>query len=389
MRALALCLALLLTGAPAGAQTQCRVQPVALPPLNACAGGDRISLAAVGDVMVHRPVQRRGYATGFGPMWAAAAPWFRAADIAIANLETAAAPGLRAVGRPHPDPGPVLDEVVYSGYPFFNVHPVMIDALLGAGVDVVTVANNHALDRGPAGLTATLDELDRRGMRHTGARRPGAPRDFALRLRTRLGTIALISCSYSTNGIPDPHRQVFMCFGDRAELLAAVAREASRPGGAGVIVLPHWGEEYQHQPSRAQRDLGRALIAAGAMAVIGHHPHVVQPWEVVPGPMGNGLIAYSLGNFISSQRSLPRATGMLIRAEVCRTPTGLALAGAGWVPLLTVVDRQGLILSAPPPGATGTGGQARALIERLVPGRDVSGQADCSTAAGPAPIWER
>lgn len=386
LRTLAL---LILMAAPAAAQT-CRAAP--LPPINACTDGARVSLAVVGDVMVHRPIQRRGYALGFGPIWAAAAPWFRSADIAIANLETATAPGLRAVGRPAPDPGPVFDDVVYSGYPFFNAHPVILDALRDAGVTVVTTANNHALDRGSAGLTATLDQIAARGLNQTGTRRPGAPRDFALRVRTRLGTIALIGCSYSTNGIPDPQRQVLMCYQDRAELLAAVAHEAARPGGAGVIVLPHWGEEYQHQPSRAQRDLGRALIAAGAMAVIGHHPHVVQPWEVLEGPMGRGLIAYSLGNFVSSQRSLPRATGMLLRAEVCRTPQGLALAGAGWVPLLTVVDRQGLILTAPPPGADGAGGQARALIERLVPGRDISGavcpaRGAASAAAEPEGQW--
>lgn len=387
MRLILLALLAVTLAAPAAAQGQCRARPAPLPALNACQGAERVSLAAVGDVMVHAPVQRRGYASGFGPIWAAVAPWFRAADIAIANLETPVAQGLRAVGRPHPDPGPVLDGVVYTDYPLFNAHPVIIDALREAGVDVVTVANNHAMDRGSPGLTATLDALDARGMAHTGARRPGAPRDFALRLRTRLGPLALIGCSYDTNGIADPHRQVLLCFRDRAELLAAVRAEAAR---GGVIVLPHWGDEYQHRPSRAQRDLGRALIAAGAMAVIGHHPHVVQPWEVVAGPAGNGLIAYSLGNFVSSQRSLPRATGMLLRAEVCRTAQGLALAGAGWVPLLTAVDRQGLVVTMPPPGAQGTAGAARALVEGLVPGRDLSGAAACEPARAPAPqIWER
>jgi poly-gamma-glutamate synthesis protein (capsule biosynthesis protein) len=365
VRRLALALALMLCGGDAAAQS-CR--PAPLPPVNACAGTDRVRLAVAGDAMFHRAIQRRGHASGFGPIWAAAAPWFDWAEIAVVNLESPTAPGFRRGGRAGPDPGPVFDDQVYSGYPLFNVHPVAIDALRDAGVTVVTTANNHALDRGPAGLVATLDELDRRGMRHSGAIRPGAPRDFALRIRTRLGTIALIGCSYGTNGIPDPHRQVLLCFRDRAELLAIVAHEAGR--GAGVIVLPHWGEEYQHSPSRAQRDLGAALVAAGAMAVIGAHPHVVQPWELAEGPMGRGLIAYSTGNFVSSQRSLPRATGMLLRAEICRGPRGLAVGGAGWVPLLTAVDAQGLVLSVPQPGQGGTAAQARALLERLVPGRE-------------------
>jgi len=366
---------LLVSGA--GAQTACHAAP--LPPVNTCQGAERLRLVSVGDVMMHRPVQRRGYAAGFGPMLAQAAPWFRWADVAIANLESPTAPGILPGGRRAPvDPGPVFDDRVYSGYPLFNAHPVLLDALQAAGITVVTTANNHALDRGVNGLVATMDELDRRGLPFTGTIRPGAPRDFVLRLRGGLGTLALIGCSYSTNGIPDPHRQVLMCFRDRAELLALVAHEASRPGGAGVIVLPHWGEEYQHQPSAAQRDLGRALIRAGAMAVIGAHPHVVQPWEWVEGPAGLGLIAYSTGNFISSQRSLPRATGMLLRAEICRGDSGgLVVAGAGWVPVLTAVDAQGLLVTVPPAGAGGTAGQARALIERLVPGREAS---DCLPA---------
>jgi poly-gamma-glutamate synthesis protein (capsule biosynthesis protein) len=362
MRAAALTL-LLTLAAPAAAQV-CRP---ALPPLNPCTGSQTVRIAAVGDVMMHRAVQRRGYAYGFPGLWAAAAPWFRGADIAVANLETPTAPGFRPGGRAGPDPGPVFDDRVYSGYPLFNAHPGLIDALRAAGVTVVTTANNPALDRGPTGLAATLDELDRRGMHHTGAIRPGAPRDFVLRLRTRIGTLALIGCSYDTNGIPGPHRQVLLCYRDRAELLGLVAHEAGR--GAGVIVFPHWGAEYQHQPQAIQRDLGRALVAAGALAAIGAHPHVIQPWEAVPGPMGQGLIAYSTGNFVSSQRSLPRATGMIALADICRGPTGLTVGAAGWVATLTAVDAQGLVVAIPDADADGTARQARALVERLVPGR--------------------
>lgn len=362
MRAAALTL-LLTLAAPAAAQV-CRP---ALPPLNPCTGSQTVRIAAVGDVMMHRAVQRRGYAYGFPGLWAAAAPWFRGADIAVANLETPTAPGFRPGGRAGPDPGPVFDDRVYSGYPLFNAHPSLIDALRAAGVTVVTTANNPALDRGPAGLAATLDELDRRGMHHTGAIRPGAPRDFVLRLRTRIGTLALIGCSYDTNGIPGPHRQVLLCYRDRAELLGLVAHEAGR--GPGVIVFPPWGAEYQHQPQAIQRDLGRALVAAGALAAIGAHPHVIQPWEAVPGPMGQGLIAYSTGNFVSSQRSLPRATGMIALADICRGSTGLTVGAAGWVATLTAVDAQGLVVAIPDADADGTARQARALVERLVPGR--------------------
>ncbi|MCC6002627.1 MAG: CapA family protein [Pararhodobacter sp.] len=361
----------------------CRPASAALPVLNACRGSDRISLAVVGDALLHRAVQRRGYALGFDTVWGAAAPYFHAADIAIANLEGPTAPGFRRGGRRGADPGPVFDDVVYQGYPLFNYHPTVIDALREAGVSMVTLANNHALDRASAGLNATMDELDARGMPFTGTIRPGAPRDFFLRVRTRMGVISFIACTYSTNGIPDPHRQVLMCFENRGELLAMVGTEAARPGTGGVVVLPHWGIEYSHRPEARQRALAQDLIAAGAMAVIGTHPHVVQPFETFPGPMGAGLVAYSTGNFVSAQRSLPRATGIMVWAEICPAPTGagLALAGAGWLPLQMVVDRQGLTLGFPPAGAGGTGGQGRALVERVIPGHDVSGSVTCGRPA--------
>lgn len=383
----ALCVAALCAASPGRAQaetgTVCRPAAAALPALNACAGSDRISLAVVGDALLHAPLQRRGYARGWADVWGAAIPYFRAADIAIANLEGPTAPGFRRGGRRGADPGPVFDNLVYQGYPLFNYHPSVIDGLREAGVSLVTLANNHALDRASSGLNATMEELDARGMPFTGTIRPGAARDFFLRVRTRMGVISFIACTYSTNGIPDPHRQVLMCYASRDELLAMVGTEAARPGTGGVVVLPHWGVEYSHRPIARQRALARDLIAAGAMAVIGTHPHVVQPFESFPGPMGTGFVAYSTGNFVSNQRGLARATGIMAWAEICRAGNGagLALAGAGWLPLQMVSDRHGRMLTFPPPDAGGLGAQGRALAERVIPGHDVSASVECGRPA--------
>lgn len=363
----------------ATAQGQCRPDPAALRLLNSCEGRERVSLAVVGDVLLHRPLQWRGYQRGFHTIWGAAVPWLRGADLAIANLEGPTAPGLARGGRRMADPGPVFDDAVYSEYPLFNYHPSVIDALREAGVALVTTANNHALDRGPAGLSATMDELDRRGMAFTGTIRPGARRDFARRMSTRLGVLSFIGCSYGTNGIPDPQRQVLLCHDDSAELLALVRAEAARADVAGVVVLPHWGQEYSHQPTAAQRGLARDLVAAGALAVIGTHPHVVQPFEVIEGPRGRALVAYSTGNFVAAQVELPRATGIMVWAELCRAGPGqgLTLAGAGHVPMVMDFAGSGPVLTVPDPDATGTGAQARALIERVIPGHDLSAGAQC------------
>lgn len=370
------------------------------PPLNACAGPERVTLAAVGDVLLHARLQRRGYAEGFGAIWAEAAPLLAGADIAVANFEGPAAPGLARGGRAAREPGPAFDDVVYSSYPLFNYHPIVIDDLRAAGVRLVSTANNHALDRGPRGADATVAQMVAREMLQTGVIRAGSARDFAVRLDTPLGRIAFIACSYSTNGIADPHRQVLMCFEGRDELLAAVRAEAARPGVAGVIVLPHWGTEYSHVPEARQRALAHELAAAGALAVIGAHPHVVQPWEEIPRPGGGrALVVHSTGNFVSGQVTLPRQTGMLAWLELCRPAAEggfaagdagagweaprLAVAVAGWVPLLMARPAAGPQLVIPAPGAGGAEGAARALIERHVPGREAAlGQA-CTSAALP------
>ncbi|MCC5988078.1 MAG: CapA family protein [Pararhodobacter sp.] len=366
----------------AEARSLCRPDPAAIAQRNACAGNTRVSLAVVGDVLLHRPLAWRGYARGFETLWGNTMPWFRAADIAIANLEGPTAPGIARDGRRLPDPGPVFDDVVYTEYPRFNYHPVLIDALRDAGIDMVTTANNHALDRGPTGLAATMDELEARGMAFAGTIRAGARRDFARRLPTALGEIAFIACSYGTNGIPDPHGQVLLCHDQRAELLAAVRAEAAR--SALVVVLPHWGVEYSHRPTRAQRDLARDLVAAGAMAVIGTHPHVAQPVEWLQGPAGQALVAYSTGNFLAGQAELARASGLMIWAEACADPrrAGRAtIAGAGYLPTHLDLSGPDPVLVMPGPDAAGTAAQGRALLARVAGGEhDLSAAAQCRSA---------
>jgi poly-gamma-glutamate synthesis protein (capsule biosynthesis protein) len=74
-----------------------------------------------------------------------------------------------------------------------------------------------------------------------------------------------------------------------------------------VVVSVHWGNEYQHLPTKRQRDLARALVAAGCDVILGHHPHVLQPVELLEAEGRTALVAYSLGNFISNQDRMYRA----------------------------------------------------------------------------------
>jgi len=390
-----ICAALLGLAGSASAQEaalSCRLVFDGAPPqLNACHGSDRVTVALVGDVLLHSPLQRRGYAEGFRTVWGAALPFFATADIAVANLEGPVAPGFTGINRQGNDPGPVFGTGVYTSYPMFNYHPQVVRELAAGGVDIVTTSNNHSLDRGSAGLDATLDEVSAAGLVQVGAVRAGAARQFATVTESPLGQLVWIACTYSTNGITDTHGQVLDCFREQAALLSLIAAHAAQPGVAGVIVLPHWGDEYQPNPNRAQRALAAAMVAAGAALVVGTHPHVVQSWEVIQGPAGQVPVIYSTGNFVSGQPGLDRQTGILAWVSLCRgAPAAdlgqairarLRVAQAGWVPLRMGRDSGGSALfSVGTEGAAGYIAESRDLIERRIPGFDLGARYECTAS---------
>lgn len=374
--AAALCAAPLMAEA-----ASCRPVVQSAPPVNACADTLRIRLAAVGDVLLHLPLQAHGLSkqNGYREIWRYAEPFFALADIAYANLEGPAAQGVDGSFTAVRDPGARLDGRVYSGYPRFNYHPRIAGQLRAAGIDVVSLANNHAMDRGSLGVDRTIAAMRKAGLAHTGTIPAGGARNFVAHVPSKAGPVAFIACTYDTNGIADPNRQVLLCYRDRAELLAIVRQEASRAGIAGVVVTPHWGSEYTHVPDARQKGLARDLAAAGAMAVIGTHPHVVQPWEWLPGPNGKVLVIYSTGNFVSGQLTpMNRRTGILAMVEMCRAPSGkLAVANAGWLAMLMNRTDKGPLLTPAGSGMGPVAADARALVAQYAPGGGMRVDFDC------------
>ncbi len=354
------------TLAPVG---QCRPAFEA-PALNACATGERVSLTIVGDVLLHWQLQQLGYARGFQGVWAQAAPYLANAELTIANLEGPVAPGLTRSGAQMADPGPVYDNKVHTGYPLFNYHPRILSDLKGAGVDLLTTANNHAMDRGARGVELTLREMERAGIGAIGTIRANSARSFATRRASRLGIISFIACTFSTNGIADPARQVLQCYRDRGELLALVRAEAARPDVAAVIVLPHWGQEYRSEPDANQCALARELARAGATAIIATHPHAVQPFTTLPGPDKIVPIAYSTGNFIAVQNQMPAKVGALALLELCRARGGhgLVVEKFGWIAAQMEFSPSAYWLNIAPKGASGPMGLAERHLNQVAPG---------------------
>jgi poly-gamma-glutamate capsule biosynthesis protein CapA/YwtB (metallophosphatase superfamily) len=250
-----------------------------------------VTLIAVGDLMVHS-AQLSAAWTGSGydfvPSFRPVASTISAADIALGNLETT----LRSGG--------------FTGYPCFRSPTAYARALKGAGFDVLTTANNHALDGGAAGVRYTSAYLDRLRIAHTGTDNagPAIVRHDGVR-------IAFLAYTYATNGIRSP----FPGAVNRIDLPAMRRAIASARKRADlVVVVSHFGSEYVRAPESATKTTARALIDAGADLVLGSHPHVVRPVERYRGH----YIVYSMGNFVSTMTRAYTDLGIMVSAIVTR-----------------------------------------------------------------------
>jgi len=305
-----------------------------------CTPGNRTTIAAVGDVLLHgalqqqamnRPTQGR-----FASLWSPITDLLAAADTTYANMESPTAHGVNSAGRAVTDPGFRWDNVVYSSYPQFNYHGFLEEDLKASGIDVVSTANNHALDRRQLGADRTIERLLEVGLAFTGTKhRNMMDAPWHTTTETRGFKLAWLACSYSTNGIPDPSSQVLGCWEDEEVVVDQIKKLKATAGIDAVIVTPHWGEEYTASPSRAQRDLAKRFLEAGATMILGSHPHVLQPWEKYTTADGREtFVIYSLGNFVSGQSQLARRSTIVLYLGLTRTSSGVKINGVRYVPLI-------------------------------------------------------
>jgi len=335
----------------------------------ACTPGERVSVGAVGDVLLHRELARHGAEDRrrFRAIWADVADLLGAPDITYANLEGPLAPGLDRDGNEVADPGLAYDGVVYSGYPRFNYHPSLAVDLRRDGVDVVSTANNHALDRGGAGVDRTIASLRKAGLAYTGTR-PSDRLDAPWHVVTNVGPlrVAWLACTRHTNQRPDDKHQVLRCDRDRRDMTRQIERLVGRDGIDAVIVLPHFGKQYVAKPSARDVEWVHDWLDAGAIAVIGNHPHVVRPWEKYLARDGRETFAiYSLGNFVSHQPELPRRSTAVLYLGLVRGEDGVTrIDGVRYVPVH--VEREEDRYFARPVGAdTGPSEVRRHLVSML------------------------
>jgi len=246
----------------------------------------RVTLVAVGDLLMHQDVKRAAQENegGFQSLWGDLKPLFEGADLVFGNLETPIAPVSGAPGRPF----------------VFNAPAELPEALKASGFRVLATANNHAYDQGPKGVLETLDRLESVGLIAVGSGRDRAQAETPRLLERKGIRFAFLAFTDLFNN--DLNREGKGPWVRRLEAdSAAEAVRTAKTLADVVIVSVHWGNEYEHLPRPRQRDMAARLIGAGADLIIGHHPHVLQPLEWLEANGRKGAVAFSLGNFISNQ----------------------------------------------------------------------------------------
>lgn len=321
----------------------------------ACSARDEVKIAALGDILVHgaiyEPANRDR--SGFKSIWSSLIPLFQSADLTYGNFEAAAATGVTQGGRVVSDPGRVYDcdhpigrdgqpdikkngsRAVYCTSNFlFNYHPDMITALKQSGVSVVSTANNHSLDRGRTGVDRTIEAMRERGMPFTGTRHSSLQNPWHAVTTAKGWRIAWVGCTDVANW-ENNQPQVLRCKSETTlELIRDLAKDRTVDA---VIVTPHWGNEYATSPSSSQTSMAQKFADAGATAIVGNHPHVLQPLRIIKSADGREVpVAYSLGNFIAAQRALERKLSVILYLDLRREGGITKVVDLSAVPIVRV-----------------------------------------------------
>ena len=263
-----------------------------------------LSIVVAGDLMQHEAqikaaLQKDG-SYDYSGYFDHVAEELTQADVAIANLEVTMG------GKP------------YRGYPCFSAPDEYLSVIKNAGFDLLLTANNHSCDRRKKGILRTIEMCDSLQIPHVGTYVDSLARNvqYPFLLEKNGFRIAILEFTYGTNGIPIPAPTIVNRM-DTAQMSIDIEKAKSLHPDL-IIAFPHWGIEYETLPRKSMVKMAQWLIDKGVDHVIGGHPHVVQPIELREDSLTNEqhLVAYSLGNFISDQSSLPKYGGMMLRFEL-------------------------------------------------------------------------
>ncbi len=266
-----------------------------------------ITFVAFGDILAHEPIYRYGLQCegSFDYMFENVQDKIDESDAAIINQET-----------------PLTDDpLMVSDYPRFGTPAAVGQAIVDAGFDVVTCATNHALDRGAEGVDFTKRFFDNNQVACLGIQTADETeyQPYTV-IRIKGVSFALFNYTYGTNGIgiPQENPNMVHLFPAAEADIAQAKSEADF-----VIVFAHWGTEYAEEADAFQREWTQVFLESGVDVVVGTHPHVLQPYEMLTADNGHRmLVYYSIGNFISAQPEKRCVKGGMAEFTVSLTPKG-------------------------------------------------------------------
>lgn len=291
------------------------------------------TMAAIGDIMCHNTQYMDAYnqetgAYDFSYVFEDISFYTKTADIAIGSLETTFAG----------------EEKGYSSYPTFNTPDSLAYELKSIGLDVLSTAGNHALDKGFDGLSRTIDVLNDADIAHLGTYKSQEEQDKVLFKYVKGVKIAFINYTYGTNGIAVPSDKEF-CVNLIDKDLIKKHIETAKEGNADIIVAcMHWGSEYKTTPNATQTELADFLFQNGVDIVLGNHPHVLEPMEkrtitLEDGTTKDGFIIYSLGNFIADQNAKNTRNSVILNLTITKHTDGkVTIDKADYVPIYMYKD---------------------------------------------------
>lgn len=289
----------------------------------------KITMSVIGDIMCHDSQYKDAYVKesdtyDFSYVFSDIKYYLQIADIAVGNLETTFAG--KSVG--------------YSNYPTFNTPEQLAYDLKKIGLDVLSTANNHSLDKGYKGLVSTLNYLDDADIAHTGTYASEEDQNKILIKNVKGISMAFLSFTYGTNGIPVPSGKDYCVNLIDEDLILEQITLAKEQNPDMICVFMHWGVEYKTKQNKTQEQLADLLLKNGVDVILGGHPHVLQPMEkrqvtLEDGTTKDAFIIYSLGNFISGQTKEPTKSSALLTLNITKNgETGkISIDGATYIPV--------------------------------------------------------
>ncbi len=286
----------------------------------------QIELAMIGDILQHSGVYQSGFyddgTRNYDHIFAHLGDQLDGADIKVLNQETLL--GGESFG--------------FSGYPTFNGPQEMGDAEVKAGFNVILRATNHAVDMGYEGLSSEMSywHTQHPEVAVIGAVDPNdssASIDDVYIFEKDGFKVALLNYTYDLNGFEDPKGVVSTLDEDHVRKTVTAANEMADM----VVVFPHWGEEYNLVPVQSQYDMANIFMECGADVIIGGHPHVIEPVEILTASDGRKVPCFwSVGNFVSTQADNENLIGGVAHVTLLKDADGTcSVTACSFVPTVT------------------------------------------------------